>query len=401
MKKRCFILLLIISMLTSLVFASADSGYWDDMKSIYEWDGTEGRSEVEITLDLPDEFNGHYRVTTFSRGDLQDFSSYMEIEIEDLKEDLDLPRIELYTKGSDFYINREPILALLEVMDLDLDEEIKEEYILFKNETNPVEINSNLINEILSFVENMDLGMEVGLVKEGRTYILELDADKMIDLFDAYMRYVLTNIDQLPGELMPVEIEITEEERAEALKEYDENVASFKDMAKEMLKGSYYKSKTTIEDDRFDSDTEIFITSPMVEIKITSLADSKKLDSPQITYPKSVRTVTEKELQEFILAAMGLDEDLANMEMIDGELKALIELDGSYMKFQGLDLEEGDLDLQLIDGRSYLPLEEVNSLLKTEFEGEDLFALKDLEDQGYKIVWEKTFGTISIYDLYE
>ncbi|NLM04908.1 MAG: hypothetical protein GX214_07805, partial [Clostridiales bacterium] len=57
--------------------------------------------------------------------------------------------------------------------------------------------NRDFIYEILAFVENMDLGIDLGMVQEGNTYTLELDSDQMIDLLDAYMRYIITNIDNL------------------------------------------------------------------------------------------------------------------------------------------------------------------------------------------------------------
>lgn len=194
-------------------------------------------------------------------------------------------------------------------------------------------------------------------------------------------------------------MEISAEEKAEVLREYNENVGPYKEMAKEFLKGSYYKSKTTIEEDRYGSDMETFIKAPMAEVKITSVANSKKVDSPKIQFPTSVKVVTEKDLQEFMLKGMAFDGDAGNIEVVDGELKAIIEMDGSYIKINGFDFdaELGSLDLELKDGRSYVSVDEINNLLGIELDEEGQIGIKDLENYGYKVIWDGQFKTISIY----
>ncbi|NLM04909.1 MAG: hypothetical protein GX214_07810 [Clostridiales bacterium] len=194
-------------------------------------------------------------------------------------------------------------------------------------------------------------------------------------------------------------MEISAEEKAEVLREYNENVGPYKEMAKVFLKGSYYKSKTTIEEDRYGSDMETFIKAPMAEVKITSVANSKKVDSPKIQFPTSVKVVTEKDLQEFMLKGMAFDGDAGNIEVVDGELKAIIEMDGSYIKINGFDFdaELGSLDLELKDGRSYVSVDEINNLLGIELDEEGQIGIKDLENYGYKVIWDGQFKTISIY----
>ena len=397
MKRTLVVVLVIVSMLSTLSFASADTNYWNDMRSVYEWDGVESDQKMEISIDVYDEFSGQYKIDMFSIGNLEDYSSYVELFVGDVNGELNIPDIKMYTNNSDIYINKEAILALLSAMDLAEDVDIKEEYILFRNETSNVDINRDFIYEILAFVEDMDLGVDLGMVQEGNTYTLELDSDKMIDLLDAYMRYIITNIDNLPEEFMQPGMEISAEEKAEVLREYNENVGPYKEIAKEFLKGSYYKSKTTIEEDRYGSDMETFIKAPMAEVKITSIANSKKIDLPEIQFPTSVKVVTEEDLQEFILKGIGFNENVGNMEVVEGELKAIIEMDGSYIKIDGFDAELGSLDLELKDGRSYVSVDEINNLLGIELDEEGQIGIKDLENYGYKVIWDGELKTISIY----
>ena len=192
-------------------------------------------------------------------------------------------------------------------------------------------------------------------------------------------------------------MEISAEEKAEVLEAYNENVGPYKEMVKEFLKGSYYKFKTTIEEDRYGSDMETFIKAPMAEVKITSIANSKKIDLPEIQFPTSVKVVTEEDLQEFILKGIGFNENVGNMEVVEGELKAIIEMDGSYIKINGFDAELGSLDLELKDGRSYVSVDEINALLGIELDEEGQIAIKDLENYGYKVIWDGELKTISIY----
>lgn len=394
------ITLLIISMLTMVGFAPAETAYWEEMKEVYEWNGVEGDSEVEIVVNFPPELNEHYRLNMYSKADLKDFTSYIEIKIENIEGKQDIPTIKMYTKGSDFYINKEAVLSLLSAMDIKENVEIEEEYIVLRNNASTVDINANLIKDMITFIENMDLGVELGMTKEGNTYTLTLDSDKIIDLLDAYIRYIISNMDKLSDTLMQPEIEISKEEMAEALEAYDKNIATYKEIAKEFISGSYYKLVTTIGNDKVDASTETLIKAPMAEIKVTAVSTSSKLDSPNIKLPTSIKVITEEDLTELIMGGL-VGHSETTVETTNMELKAAINRDGSYMKFGEFDVEEGNIQLKVENGRSYVPAEEVSRLLEIELEKEGLIAIKNLEDYGFHVYWDAENKTIDIYQIEE
>lgn len=396
-KKGLIITFLIISMLAMVGFAPAESTYWEEMKKVYEWQGTEGDSEVDITINFPPDLNQNYKLNMYTKGDLQDFVSYMEIKVEDMDGEVSIPTIKLYTKSSDLYINTEAITPILELMGIAEELNIEEEYVALRNNTNPMDINSNVIKEMITFIENMDLGIDLGMIKEGNTYTLTLDSDKVIDLLDAYIRYIINNMDKFPEELIQPEIRPSEQEVAEALKMYEENIAIYKDMAKEFIKGSYYKSNTIIDKDQVKASTETFIKAPMGDVKITAISSSTKLDNPHIQLPTSVRVFTEEDLTELIITSTGYD----NVEMTNMKLKATIDRDGNYTKFGEVDIEEGKLELEVNKGRAYITAEEATKLLDTELGKEGFIAIKSLEDYGLHIYWDAENKIIDIYEIQE
>ena len=133
MKRLLLITLLIICMLPIVGFASAGASYWQDMKQIYEWNAMESKSEAELNLLIPDmDIDYQFKVYVNSKSSLDDFGSYSEIKIEDVKGNLNIPVIKMYTDGSDIYINKEVVLALLSAIGMADDVEIKEEYVMLK-----------------------------------------------------------------------------------------------------------------------------------------------------------------------------------------------------------------------------------------------------------------------------
>ena len=41
----------------------------------------------------------------------------------------------------------------------------------------------NVLNEVIEFIDKMDLGMDLGMEKEGDTYTLTLESDELLDLW--------------------------------------------------------------------------------------------------------------------------------------------------------------------------------------------------------------------------
>lgn len=386
MKKTLLVVLLVISMLTMVGFAPVEASYWEDVKEIYEWKAIEGESEIEFNLAIPDE-NYNYKVNINSKSNLEDFSSYVELKIEDLQGLQSIPTIKMYTHGADLYINKEAILSLLSAIGMGEDIEIEEEYVVIESSQNNVNVNPNMLNDMIEIIDNMDLGIDLGMEKKGNTYTLTLESDKLIDLLDAYLRYVIENMDQFTN-LMQQEIMLTEIEKEEVLEAYNTFVESYKEMAKAFIAGSKYHQESTFGKDEYKQKMELVIVTPVGQLDMKSASTSVKLTSSNIKLPTSVMRITEQELTELMMG-----------QIVTGGtgLNAVMELDGSYLKFGEFGLEDGKIELKVEDGKSYITAEDVHKLLDVELDFEGYLHIRELEDYGFNVQWNGENRTIEIY----
>ena len=392
MKKVLFITLLVIMMLATVGFTSEGASYWEDMKEIYEWNAIEGKSEAELDISIPGmDIDYHYKIDVNSQSNFDDFSSYSKIEIKDVQGESDIPVIEMYTYGSDLYINKEAVLALLAATGAADELVIEEEYVVLESGQEDVDIDfRNVLNEVIEFIDKMDLGMDLGMEKEGDTYTLTLESDELLDLLDAYMRYIFENIDQLSNSLVQGQgIELTEEEKQQALEEYDAFVDQYKDMAKMFIKGSKFYMEGTFEEDKYIENSRLEIkVMDMGELNMNVASTSSKLEKADFELPTSVMRITAEELVELIMGRIE----------IDTGAKVYISLDGTYVKFAGSDIEEGRIPLQIIDDLAYITIEDAEKLFDVELEGlADPFHMRELDDFGFRVDWNEESKVIEIY----
>lgn len=392
MKRLLLITLLIICMLPIVGFTSAGASYWEDMKEIYEWNATEGKSEAEINLLIPDmNIDYQFKVYVSSKSSFDDFGSYSEIKVEDIQGLINIPVIKMYTHGSDIYINREAISALLSALNVD-GVEIEEEYVMLKSDQDGIDIDfRDLLNDVFEFIDKIDLGVDLNMEKEGNTYTLTVESDELIDLLDAYIRYIIENIDKLPNSLVQgQEIEITEAEKQEALEGYNDFVGQYKDIAKMFIKGSEFYMQCTFEEDKYIENSQLDIKTPMGSLNMNTVSTTSKLETSDIELPTSVMVITAEELGELIASKI--------IGETDAGLKAVVKLDGTYVKFGESGLEEGQVPLQNIDGRVYIAIEDAEKLLGVELEGlEDSFHIRRLDDYGFRVEWNEENKMIEIY----
>ncbi|MCC5911821.1 MAG: hypothetical protein JJT76_15475 [Clostridiaceae bacterium] len=389
MKKMFIIMLLIISMLTMVGFAPAETSYWESMKEIYEWNAMEGEVDIELVIEMPDS-SLHYQIQMYSQTELKEMISYIEIEIEDMAGLQEIPTIKMYTHGSDLYLGTDAIVALLTTMGLEEDIDIQEEYVVVKNSDDSIQMNANILQDMLQFIEGMDLGIELGMTKEDNTYTLTLDSDKIIDLLDAYIVYFMNNMDKLPAGMMPPEAEMTEEEKQQALEGYNTFIAPQLEMVKALIAGSYYSQVTVFDEDAYYEEAELFITTPMGQMDMEMISSSTRLTSSDIQLPTSVKVITEEEFGELIMRGFTRSSEI--------ELKAIIDLQGNYVKPVNGDVEEGKIELELKEGKSYITVEDAAKLLDITFEeGQESLWLRELENYGFHIHWNGEHNRIEIY----
>lgn len=378
MKKVSLIMLLVVSLLAMVGFTSVEASYWAQMKEMYEWNAMEGTSEADIKLSIPN-MNGEYKVYTTSQSNLKDFSSYSEIKVEGVQ-GIKFPTIKMYTNGGDIYINKAAAAPFLSVLGVDL----KEDYILLESGQG-VDLNTNILNDSIKFIEEMDLGIDLGMKQDGNTYSLTLDSGKLVDLLDAYMIYSLENADKLPN---AQEVTISEAEKQEALKAYNEFVGAYKDMAKLLIAGSKYNQQVTFGADKYNEDSQLVINTPVGNISVNTVAATSKLDAPTFKLPTSVKRISAEELEVL----------MAPVEAFAGGAKAIFRLDGSYVKLSGTTFEVGSIPMKVVDGKAYIRTQEASKIFNTSLSGLDSsFHIRELNGYGLNVKWNDAARTIEVY----
>ncbi|MBP2026730.1 hypothetical protein J2Z35_000519 [Acetoanaerobium pronyense] len=388
MKRFISVFMMVFVLFTNLSFASPEANYWDELKEVYDWEYMESQQTMRLKFDVPGQFSGDYVVDMTGKGNMSELVSKLDIKITDAKGAVNLPDISFYTNGTDFYINTSAFEGFMSLMGVELGE-IEEDYIMVKNTQSPVDMNSEILKELLGFIEDIELDVDLGMVQEGRTYTLELDSDKLIDLLDSYMRYVIANLNNMPTSFMPEDMKISEEEIEEALIMYDQMVTPYIPVAKEMIKGSNYVQVTVFEDSAYTEEATLNIVSPFVNGQMTINSSAKEVESLDLSLPTSVKVMTE--------------EDLNSLIMPGGELTSgnylMIGLDGQYMHITpSQEVVTGKLSIKNEGGFTFVNVNEISGLLGVIIEtNEEYIRTTDLVELGFTVNWNSENRTIEIY----
>ncbi|SMP56078.1 hypothetical protein [Anoxynatronum buryatiense] len=398
MKKRVLAMVLAV-LLLSVGFVSAEptpaGAYWLEMKTIYEeWQIMESESDLTLTISMPGEEPITANVKMTGVSDLDTFVTQSRIEIEVVGMDLEIPVIEMYTQGTDLYFNAEPILYFAALAGETF--ELEEDFVMLQSGDTGMKLDRGFLLQILEFVEGMELDFEFNMTLEDGVYHLAMTADEMVDLFNAYMLYVMSNMDEMMGIMgMQDEMELTEAEKAEVLEMYQQMVVPMLDMAKEAIAGSTYHQATTFEEDVYAEAGSLFLTTPFGNFSLEMVSTASKLAEANIQLPTSVKVITEDDLTNMMMAGMMGG---AGMETADYQVAAIIDpSEGYYFRME--DFEEGEVVIEFSpDGRSYMSVAAAVEIFGLDLEPSDeMMLVKDLENFGYEVIWNADIRIIEVH----
>lgn len=402
MKKTVLILSLVAMMLVSMIPVSAETtpgqDYWNEMKAIYEeWEAMESESTVELQLSIPDVIEQTFNISVTAESDMDTFTSYMVIDVETDDPEMVIPTIELYTEGADFYLNREFVTFLAEMAEMEEMLAFEEDFVMIQDNQTDFQLDSGFLVQILEYLEGMDLVFELDMTYEDGTYHLSMGSDELIDLLDAYLVYVMTNMDQmammmgLPEE----ELDLTEEELAEMMEMYEMFVAPMLEQVKVYIAGSTYEQSTVFEEGFYEEIATLNLTTPFGDVYMLMESSATKLDEVEIELPTSVKIVTEEDLTNWMLSGM------TEVEHEESPLVAIIDVDaGVAMQMGEYDVMEHETIIEIsAEGRSYMPTALAVEIFGLDMEPTDeMMAIKDLEDYGYLIEWDDYFRSIYVLE---
>lgn len=402
MKKTVLILTLAAMMLVTMVPVSAETtpgqDYWNEMKMMYEeWQAMESEMNLELQVSFPDVIEQTFHITATSVSDMETFDSYMLIEVETDDPAMQIPDIELYTQGMDFYLNQEFVMFLAELAGMEDEFAMDEAFVMIQNDQMDIQLDSGFLIQILDFLEGMDLDFELDMTFEDGMYHLSMDADEMIDLLDAYLVYVMTNMEDMAMMMgMPAEeLDLTEEELEELMMMYEMFVAPMMEELRVAISGSRYEQSTVFEEDAYEETASLYLTTPFGDLNLTMETSASRLEDAEIQLPTSVMIVTEDMITMWMLDGM------TEVEHEESPLVAIIDVDaGVAMKMGEYDVSEHEITIEISpEGRSYMPTSLAVEIFGLDMDpADEMMAIRSLEDHGYTVEWDDYFRSIYVLE---
>lgn len=400
MKKKLILFLLVFSLLSTVSFASSGASYFSELEKIYTWDAMDSNVDMDIILSGPNGEEFTISLNTFSKSNLEDFSSYSRVAFDTGELGVELPDLEMYTKDTDLYFNSSFINYLFnDLLGMEA-EEIKEDFVQIKgNENLDFNLDRSFLIEAMDFIKDMDHDIDFNMNIVDRTFSFELDNNQMIDLFSTYMLYIFENMDKLPGGLIPEEEIPSQEEIDQVLSLYYQEIEPLLGMAKEMTQGSFIRQETTFEDESYKEASELMLKLPDFSLRVLIKSNSNKIDTFDLNLPTSKLVVDEEHLNalmtDLLMSQMGLGEEYSNME-----LRAIMDIEGNYLKIhRDFNMEEGQLDIILENSMVFLNSEQVEVLTGLSLDIEESIWIRELEDLGFLVDWDPESMSIFLYEI--
>lgn len=399
--KHIVALVLIVMMVPMVMgFMSVELAYLNDLKEVGNWDIIEGEVDVAVKANTSDGVDSMYKAHVYAKLDKKELRAYAEIDVEgaDFQEVVAFPTVKLYVDKYNVYVNKDFVEFTLnesgydgklafeeDFLMVDVREfgDIWKEYDEYKNK--------EIMGDIKEFLGKIGTDIDLGMVKEGNTYKLDMDSDKIIDTLEVIVRAVIMNIDKLPESIAgELDFSITEEERLALLEMYDMFMQQYKDEAKQYIKGSKYSIRSKIEDTKYDGIIEVVVKVPTEELDISVKTSIEKRERLDIQFPVSVRVVTSEELESiWDLSRIGYER----------ELHTVMGLDGSYTRFNE-GMGQGRINVGVIDGQAYMRVRDANELFGVNLGNTDRsIHIRELDNYGYDVYWNETERLIEIYRI--
>lgn len=217
-KKTMSCVLSAAMMFTSLAFynpVKADTNvydqYFNDMQKVMDWKEIKSDSTIQTKVDIKENDSNMsfgYDVKVNSNYDKEQLRGELKLSFKE-KGSLTpkIPNIHIYYDSQNLYLSKESAKYFFDMLNIDKD--ITKEYVKINLNTNssmPAALtlneqflknysqNSTQISEkLIKFMKGINLGVDIGLTKNGNTYSINWDADKSIDILNAYVKYIFSN----------------------------------------------------------------------------------------------------------------------------------------------------------------------------------------------------------------
>ena len=190
------------------------NSYFDAVKSVSEWNKVDSKVDLDLKLDLNalggefKEISTNYNFKLDSIFDTDAMFGKVKAKFTSpVLADRPLPEVTMFVDKKDFYVNKD--IFNMYMLALGSDKKTNKDFVKMtfdKALASSMGVDANYYNNImeknaskattrkvLDFFGKIDIGMDTGLTKDGDTYKLSWNADKMVDVTNAYVKYLFKN----------------------------------------------------------------------------------------------------------------------------------------------------------------------------------------------------------------
>jgi len=190
------------------------NSYFDAVKSVSEWNKVDSKVDLDLKLDLNalggefKEISTNYNFKLDSIFDTDAMFGKVKAKFTSpVLADRPLPEVTMFVDKKDFYVNKD--IFNMYMLALGSDKKTNKDFVKMtfdKALASSMGVDANYYNNImeknaskattrkvLDFFGKIDIGMDTGITKDGDTYKLSWNADKMVDVTNAYVKYVFKN----------------------------------------------------------------------------------------------------------------------------------------------------------------------------------------------------------------
>lgn len=421
--------------------SEVSDSYFKDIKSVSTWEKTKSESNSNVGVAIKsgkDSMSFGYKIDVKSNSDnknlLADFSI---VFTPNSNMTPSIPAIHMYIDGTSLYINKDAFNAI--APHLGIEKKAEKDYILLKIDKKDLEKSgltlemlkksansTEMLDKLVKFVQKIDLGIDLAFTKKDGSYMMSWDADKIVDVTNAYIRYILKNptvMFDFYKEVLGIDLDemykdagmsITKDDMLKNSKEvldmWNKSVVPELAKIKQILKGSKITIKETFKENEYNQDFDMMITVDLA--KATKLFSSKGNDLSAMTKgiekvelsmsskgkatnaPELVVTVP-KDSDEFDVSAYAKEQQAKQEAMLKEmqKIKVVANSKSKQLTITAMgETKTVKADMKMVKGLLYVSTKDLNDnvFFDTLETKEKYVPFKEtMQKQGYSVSWDQ------------
>ncbi|EJP26274.1 hypothetical protein HMPREF1142_0943 [Peptostreptococcaceae bacterium AS15] len=309
------------------------NSYFDAMKSVATWNKAESKVDLNLNLDLKalgdeyKEFSTDYNLKLDTAIDTEAVLGKLNAKFTSpALKDFKIPELTMFFNKNDFYVNKE--VFNMYMAESGYAKQTKKDFVKMtfdKVLAESMGVDANFYKSIMeqstsketsekmfNYLSKIDIGIDMGLTKEGNTYKLDWDSDKLVDITNAYVKYTLKNPEtflnmykevygiDLIAEMKKSDNTMTEEKYKKSMKEalvqWEKEVEPTLPKVKKVIAGS----KLSVEENfgKEDYSQKVTFKLALDLNRITEMSEGKKYTKPMVVSATLTSNATSKKMEK-------------------------------------------------------------------------------------------------------